>query len=103
MNKSLVLKNKISLYFLFLVSFFILLYLFYFFINGERGILSFYKIKNQNYIYKQELSDLKFKNNNLSVNIKRLQSNTVDLDFLDEKIRDKTGFIDKNELLILFD
>jgi len=103
MNKSLALKNKLSLYFLFLISFFILLYLLYFLINGERGAVSFYKIKNQNSSYKIALKDLKNENNFLIDKITRLQSNTVDLDFLDEKIREKTGFVDNNELLILFD
>jgi len=103
MNKSLVLKNKLSLYFLFLISFFILLYLLYFLINGERGAVSFYKIKNQNSSYKIVLKDLFIENNFLMDKITRLQSNTVDLDFLDEKIREKTGFVDNNELLILFD
>ena len=98
MNKSLALKNKLSLYFLFLISFFILLYLFYFLINGERGAVSFYKIKNQN-----SIKDLNNENNFLIDKITRLQLNTVDLDFLDEKIREKTGFVDNNELLILFD
>ena len=103
MNKSLALKNKLSLYFLFLISFFILLYLFYFLINGERGAVSFYKIKNQNSAYKIVLKDLNNENNFLIDKITRLQLNTVDLDFLDEKIREKTGFVDNNELLILFD
>ena len=103
MNKSLVLKNKLSIYFLFLISFFILIYLFYFLINGERGILSFYKITNHNSDYKKTLNILNDKNNILIDNIARLQTNSLDLDYLDEKIRDKTGFTKNNELLILFD
>lgn len=103
MNKSLVLKNKLSIYFLFLISFFILIYLFYFLINGERGILSFYKITNYNSDYKKTLNILNDKNNILIDNIARLQTNSLDLDYLDEKIRDKTGFTKNNELLILFD
>ena len=48
MNKSLALKNKLYLFFSLLISFFIFLYLFYFLINGDRGIISYYKIKNKN-------------------------------------------------------
>ena len=103
MNKSLALKNRLSLYFLFLISFFILLYLFYFLINGERGIISYYKIKNQNNNYSEVLNKLNHKNNGLLNNIQRLQTNTLDLDFLDEKIRKNIGFVDDDELLILFD
>ena len=103
MNKSLVLKNKLSLYFLFLISFFILVYLIYFLVNGERGIISYYKIKNQNLVYELELNELNDKNNNLINKIEKLQINTIDLDYSDEKIREKTGLIKSNELLILFD
>jgi cell division protein FtsB len=33
--------------------------------------------------------------------IKKLQSNTIDLDFLDEQVRKKLGLIDKNEIVII--
>ena len=35
--------------------------------------------------------------------IKKLQPNTVDLDFLDEQVRKKLGLIDKNEIVIILD
>ena len=103
MNKSLALKNRLYVYFLFIISFFLILYLFYFLINGDRGIISYYKIKNKNLSHKIYLGELRNKNKNLVDKIKRLQTNTVDLDFVDEKIREKTGFVNDNELLILFD
>ena len=103
MNKSLVLKNKLYLFFLLIISLFIFVYLFYFLINGERGIISYYKVKNQQTSYNLLLHELKDKNDQLIDKINRLQTNSVDLDFLDEKIREKTGFVDNNELLILFD
>ena len=93
MNKSLALKNKLYLFFSLLVSFFIFLYLFYFLINGERGIISYYKIKNQNTQHHFVLSELQKKNSLLTDRIERLQINTIDLDFLDETIRNKTGYI----------
>ena len=103
MNRSLALKNKLSIYFLFIISFFIIIYLFYFLINGERGVISYYKIKNQNISDKLILNELYFKNNKLLSEINKLQLNSIDLDFLDEKIRKNMGFVEKNELLILFD
>ena len=103
MNKSLVLKNKLYLFFLLIISLFILVYLFYFLINGERGVISYYKLKSQNSDYRMTLSNLVEKNLILSDRINRLQTNTIDLDFLDEKIREKTGFIGVNEVLISFD
>ena len=91
MNKSLALKNKLYLFFLLLITFFIFIYLFYFLINGERGVISFYKIKNQNSEYQYTISNLERQNLILTDRIKRLQINTLDLDFLEEKIREKTG------------
>ena len=35
--------------------------------------------------------------------VKRLQLDTIDLDFLDEKLRQNTGFIREDELLIFFE
>jgi len=103
MNKSLALKNKLYVFFLFIISLFIFVYLFYFLINGERGIISYYKIKNQNSEFQITLTNLIEKNLILSDRINRLQTNTIDLDFLDEKIREKTGFIGEKEILIDFD
>ena len=43
------------------------------------------------------------KNNNYLVNrINRLKTNSLDLDFLDEKIRENTGFLDSDEIIIKF-
>jgi len=103
MNKSLALKNKLYLFFSLLISFFIFLYLFYFLINGERGIISYYKIKNQNTQHHSVLSELQKKNFLLTDRIERLQTNTIDLDFLDEKIRQNTGYVSESEVLIIFD
>ena len=103
MNKSLALKNKLYLFFSLLISFFIFLYLFYFLINGERGIISYYKIKNQNTQNHSLLSELQKKDSFLTDRIERLQTNTIDLDFLDEKIRQKMGYVSENEVLIIFD
>ena len=102
MNKSLALKNKIFLFFLLLTLLFIFIYSIYFLVNGERGIIAFYKITNQNSDYEMMHSNLEKKNMILSDKIKRLQTNTLDLDFLEEKIREKTGYLQDNELSINF-
>ena len=103
MNKSLALKNKLYLFFSLLISFFIFLYLFYFLINGDRGIISYYNIKNQNTQHHFVLRELQKKNSFLTDRIKRLQTNTIDLDFLDEQIRKQTGYVNENEVLIIFE
>ena len=103
MNKSLILKNKIILYLSFLITFFISIYLVYFLINGQRGLLKYFYLTKQNQEYNLTLADLKVENKYFNDRIKRLQPNTVDLDFLDEQVRKKLGFIDKNEIVIILD
>ena len=39
----------------------------------------------------------------MSNRIKKLQPNTLDLDFLDEQVRKKLGLIEKNEIVIILD
>ncbi len=72
-------------------------------INGERGIISYFKIKNQQLIYKKNLEDLMEKNQYYVDRVKRLKSNTLDLDYLDEKFRSKTGLISEDEIVIFLD
>ena len=103
MNKSVVLKNSIILYFSFLITFFIFLYLVYFLVYGQRGLLQYFYLSKQNQEYNERLSQLTSENQYLSNRIKKLQPNTVDLDFLDEQARKKLGLIDKNEIVIILD
>ena len=102
MNKSLALKKKISLFLLLIISFFVFFYLLYFLINGDRGILSYIKINKINQNLDIKLAKLEKSNNYLIDRIDRLKSNNLDLDFLDEKIRENTGFLDSDEILIKF-
>ena len=103
MNKSLILKNKIILYFSFLITFFIFLYLFYFLVYGQRGLLQYFYLSKQNQEYNETLAQLSSENQYMSNRIEKLKPNTVDLDFLDEQVRKKLGFIDKNEIVIILD
>ena len=102
MNKSLALKKKISLFLLLIISFFVFFYLLYFLINGDRGILSYIKINKINQNLDTKLAKLEKSNNYLIDRIDRLKTNSLDLDFLDEKIRENTGFLDSDEILIKF-
>ena len=103
MNKSVILKNKIILYLSFLITFFISIYLVYFLFNGQRGLLKYFYLTKQNQEYSQTLAKLKIENQYYIDRINRLKPNTVDLDFLDEQVRKKLGFIDKNEIVIILD
>ena len=103
MNKSLAFRNKLYLFLSLVFCFFILLYLVYFLINGDRGLISFYKIKNQQNELQNELKQIKLKNDLFIDRVKRLQANTIDLDYLDEQIRLNTGYVSDNELFISLD
>ena len=100
MNKSLALKNKLYLFFSLVFVFLIFLYLIYFLIDPEKGIISYYKLKNQQLIYKTQVNELKIKNDLFTDRTTRLQPNTIDLDYLEEQLRLKTGYIAENEILI---
>jgi len=103
MNKSLVLKNKFYFYLSFLFAFFLFIYLLYFLINGDRGILQYFKLKNLNYNYHLEYSSLQEENEFYLDRIKRLQPNTIDLDYLDEVFRKVTGYSRENEAVIIME
>jgi len=103
MNKSLVYKNKFYLFFSFVFAFFLFLYLIYFLINGPRSILTYFKLKNINISYLEQLNNLNEQNNFFIDRIKRLQPNTLDLDYLEEKLRKNTGFSKDNEIIVVFD
>ena len=103
MNRSLVLKNKIYFYFSFLFTFFLFIYLLYFLINGDRGILQYFKLNSLNEIYKSELLNLNHSNEYYLDRISRLQPNTIDLDYLDQVYREVTGYSDNNEVIIIME
>ena len=103
MNKSVILKNKIILYLSFLITFFIFIYSAYFLIYGPRGLLQYFYLTKQSQEYIKTFANLTSENEYYNDRIKRLQPNTLDLDFLDEKVRKKLGFVDKNEIVIILD
>ena len=88
--------DKIKKNYFLLISTFFILYFFFNFLDGERGILSFFKkkeilkelkISEQHYINKIE--KLEFKNSLLTTNL--------DLDYIESLIRDKFLFRKKEE------
>ena len=101
MNKSLALKNKLYLFLSLVIVFLIFLYLIYFLIDPEKAIISYYKLKNKQLIYKTRLNELKIQNDLFIDRTARLQPNTIDLDYLEEQLRLKTGYIAENEILIV--
>ena len=75
----------------------------YFLINGQRGIISYFKLKKINTIYSKELNNLEDQNIALEDKIRRLQPNTLDLDYLEERLRKNIGLLKNNEITVVFD
>ena len=75
----------------------------YFLINGPRSIFTYFKLKNLNISYSEQLNNLDDQNNFFINRIKRLQPNTLDLDYLEEKLRNNTGYLKNNEIIVVFD
>ena len=69
--------------------------------NGQRGLLKYSHLTKQNDLFNYKLAKLKVENDFYSDRIKRLKTNSIDLDFLDEQIRKKLGYVDKNEIVII--
>jgi len=63
--------------------------------------MKYFYLTKQNQEYKQTFDNLNIENKYFIDRIKRLQPNTLDLDFLDEQVRKNLGFIDKNEMVII--
>ena len=103
MNKSLALRNKIYRFCFLLFSFFLFLYLLYFLLNGERGVLKYNKIIRKHDLMISKLNYLEDKNNKLEDNISRLSPNSIDLEYLDEQLRINLGNFSKDELVIILD
>ena len=103
MNKSLALKNKLYLFLSLVIVFLIFLYLIFFLIDPEKGITSYYKLKNQQNKYQLQLNAMNKQNDSFNDSILRLKPNTIDLDYLDEQLRNKTGFVLENEIIIIID
>ena len=93
------LKNLKKNYFL-LVSTFFILYFFFNFMSGERGLISYLEKK-------KILNDLEIKEGKLIENIEELEfknsllSDNLDLDYIETLIRERFLFGNKNEKIYI--
>ena len=92
--------NKIKKNYFLLLSTFLILYFFFNFLDGERGLFSYF-------IKKEILIDLQDEQTNLTKKIKDLEfknsllSNKLDLDYIETLIRDKFLFGKEGETLYI--
>ena len=93
------LKRLKKNYFL-LLSTFLILYFFFNFLSGERGVISYFEkkqtlsnLKNAQFLLTNQIKDLDFKNSLLSDNL--------DLDYIETLIRERFIFGKKNEQIYI--
>ena len=102
-NKSLALRNKIYRFCFLLFSFFLFIYAVFFLINGQKGVISYYKVMRNHSQMNEKYLLLDLKNKEIEDKISRLSINSLDLDYLDEQLRLKTGNLSENEIIIILD
>jgi len=103
MNKSLKLKNRFYDFCLLFFSFTVFLYLLYYLIASDKGIINYYKLKLE-YIQQDKIySDISNNNLNLENKIKKLDPNSVDIDYLDEVYKKNNGYLNDKEVIILLE
>jgi cell division protein FtsB len=76
------------------------LYFFYYCVYGKFGLLQLSKIKKNALVQELTKNKVLLKVKEKEQSIKSLRPESLDLDFLDEKIRESVGFIKKNEIVI---
>lgn len=77
----------------------VLFYLGFHAVSGERGFVALFKEKNRLELLKTELAEVKAEREALDTKVKRLSSNSLDLDLLDERARLVLGMAGKNEVV----
>ncbi len=70
-------------------------------ITGERGYLALFDLSAQTKKEHETLATLKFENEKLLRNIKLLSGDTLDKDFLDERVREVLGFAYQDETVLI--
>ena len=88
--------------YLLLISFFLIIYFFFNFLSGERGLISYFEkkkilnnLKIKELSLKTQINDLDFKNSLLSDNL--------DLDYIETLIRERFIYGKKNEQIFIIE
>jgi cell division protein FtsB len=76
------------------------LYFLYYCIWGKLGLLQLSKIKQEVLARELVKNDILLKVKEKERSIKSLRPESLDLDFLDEKVRESVGFSKENEIII---
>lgn len=69
--------------------------------DGERGLISFWKLQDSQIELHTELTRLQAVRLDMQDLVAKLNSNSIDGDYLDELARANLGYVAKNDLIIL--
>ncbi len=86
---------------LFLGLLFIAGFIVHYVVAGDRGLKRIQQLKREYMIVKSDWETSQLKNQILLKNIERLSKKTLDLDYLDERVRIVLGFVKNDEQVIL--
>lgn len=78
----------------------LLSYFVYHLIQGERGLLSWMRLKQKIKIAEEKLTQIQEEQINLAHRVHLMSPNTLDIDMLEEQAREKLGLANNDELII---
>tara|TARA_Y100001970_G_scaffold274667_1_gene374816 strand:- start:807 stop:1127 length:321 start_codon:yes stop_codon:yes gene_type:complete len=99
-NKSLLFKNRLYNYLFLLFSSFFCIYLIFQLLSSDRGIREYLILSKEYEEKSNEYFDITNINTKLYNKIEGLNTNSLDLDLLDEMAKDKIGLLNNNEIVI---
>lgn len=69
--------------------------------DGERGLISFWKLQDNQIEMHHELVRLQTVRKDMQKTVLKLSGRSVDGDYLDELVRKQLGYVGENDLIIL--
>lgn len=96
-------ESVISIMLKILFYIFLIYYFSFHILNGKYGILSYKNTENILIEKKNTLSKKEDYINRQKNKIERLDSNNIDMDLLDEKLKENVGLVEKNEIVLSTD
>ena len=102
MNKSISYKRKLNSFILVIFSCFIFLYISYFLIFSDKGALNYFILKNSLNNNKTLYEEISKTNEQLTNKINKLKLNGIDLDYLEELNIKSNGYLDNNDIVVIF-
>ncbi|MAP24050.1 MAG: hypothetical protein CMM87_00770 [Rickettsiales bacterium] len=80
---------------------FILSYFLYYFFFGAHGYYAKRDLEHQLAVTQQQLSKLKTKYDDLAHRVSLLKNENLDRDLLDERVRARLGYVEKDDIILL--